>query len=176
MRARCADGGVTLLAERVQLGPGRWRGLASRCRPRRVLERGLERQLEGRVVAIAVVLVDPRYRAEDRRVEASEFAAGPAHHYRRRVAFERRRQVVRRHKVVELRELFAAAAQLPLEAVDRSEVERALGAGRPVVFWAVGALRGVARRRRRRRRLMVVARRVAQGRAVGRFVAFRVRL
>ena len=69
-----------------------------------------------------------------------------------------RRQRVRRHEVVELRELRAAAAQLPLEAVDRPEVEGALGAGRPVVFWAVGALRGVARRRRRRRRRRVVMR------------------
>ena len=58
-------------------------------------------------------------------------------------AFERRRQRVGRHEVVELRQLRAAAAQFPLEAVDRPEVERALGAGRPVVFWAVGALRGV---------------------------------
>ena len=144
MCARCADGGVTdsRLAERMQLGPGRRRGLAS-WRPRRVLERGLERQFERGVVAIAVVLVDPRDGAQHRRVEAAELAARAAHHHGRRVAFERRRQVVRRHKVVELRELFAAAAQLPLEAVERPEVERARGAGRPVVFWAVGALRGV---------------------------------
>ena len=135
------------LAERVELGPGRRRGLASRRRPRRVLERGLERQLEGRVVAVAVVLVDPRDRAEDRRVEAAELTTRPAHHHGRRVApepvvraFERRRQRVRCHDVVELRQLRAAAAQLPLEAVDRSEVEGALGAGRPLMFWAVDAL------------------------------------
>ena len=43
-------------------------------------------------------------------------------------AFERRRRVVGHHEVVELRQLRAAAAQLPLEAVDRPEVKRALGA------------------------------------------------
>ena len=149
MCARCADDGVTLLAERVELGPGRRRGLAPRRRPRRVLERGLERQFERGVVAIAVVLVDPRDGAQHRRVEAAELAARAAHHHGRRVAFERRRQRVRRHEVVELRELFLAAAELALEAVDRPEVEGALGAGRPVMFWAVDALRGVARRRRR---------------------------
>ena len=53
MRARCADGGVTRLAERVQLGARR-SGRASRRRPRRVLERGLERQLERGVVAVTV--------------------------------------------------------------------------------------------------------------------------
>ena len=54
----CAHGVTdSRLAERVELGPGRRRGLALRFRPRRVLERGLERQLEGRVVAVAVVLV-----------------------------------------------------------------------------------------------------------------------
>ena len=135
MCARCADDGVTLLAERVQLGPGRRRGLAPRRRPRRVLERGLERQLERGVVAVTVVLVDPRDWAEHRRVEASELPARTAHHHGRRGApepvvraFERWWQRVRRHEVVELRELRAAAAQLPLEAVDRPEVERALGA------------------------------------------------
>ena len=46
------------LAERMELGPGRRRGLAARRRPRRVLERRLERQLEGRVITVAVVLVD----------------------------------------------------------------------------------------------------------------------
>ena len=111
------------------MGPGwraRRRGLASRRRPRRVLERGLERQLERGVVAVAVVLVDPRDRAEHRRVEAAELAARTAHHHGRRVApepvvraFERRRRVFGHHEVVELRELFAAAAQFSLEAVDR---------------------------------------------------------
>ena len=98
------------LAERMELVPGRRRGLAARRRPRRVLERRLERQLEGRVVAVTVVLVDPR----DGAVEAAELPTGPAHHHGRRVAFERRRRVFGHHEVVELRELRAAAAQLTL--------------------------------------------------------------
>ena len=52
---------VVFLAEWVELGPGRPGrrcGLASWRRPRRVLERGLERQLERGVVAVTVVLVD----------------------------------------------------------------------------------------------------------------------
>ena len=115
-RARCADGGVTLLAERVQLGPGRRRGLAPRRRPRRVLERRLERQLEGRVVAVAVVLVDPR----DGAVEAAELPTRPAHHHGRRVA-----RSSGGGKSFEIHEVVAvscaAAAQRPTEATSIEE-------------------------------------------------------